>query len=113
MPMRLEVRLHDADAQQILREYVQRRLAFAVSRFNDRIGTVTFSIRSGSSERRGDFTCKVNVELHPFGAVRAQAAHPDVYSAIDQAVGRVARQCARKIERPRMMRSSRMSIRAA
>jgi ribosomal subunit interface protein len=111
--MRLDVRLHDTDAQGLLREYIQRRLAFAVSRFNDRIGGVTFSIRGGASERRGDFTCKANVELHPFGAVRAEAAHRDVYCAIDHAVRRLARQCAGKVERPRMMRSSRMSIRVA
>lgn len=111
--MRLEVKLRDTDAQGILRDYVQRRLAFAIGRFSDRIDGVTFSIQADSFERRGNFTCKVNVELQPFGAVQAEATNRDVYAAIDHTVRRLARRCARKVERPRMMRSSRMSIRAA
>lgn len=107
--MHTELKLHHVSPERLLRDYVERRLNFAVSRFGDRIVNVTTRITS-AGDKPEQLACHMTADLPPFGVITAEAIDEDVYSAIDRCAGRLARRCQSKRARPRS-RSDRASIR--
>jgi ribosomal subunit interface protein len=111
--MHLELKLHQLDAEELLRDYVERRLNFSLSRFGERVGRVTTRISVSDSSASQEITCRITADLRPFGVIVAEARDADVYTAIDRCSARLARRCESKSERPRSARSSRASIRTS
>lgn len=111
--MHIELKLHQVDPEKLLKSYVERRVNFGLSRFGERVGKVTTRIRVSDSGTAEDVTCRMSADLHPFGAILAEATDTDVYTAIDRCVARLARRCDSKCARPRSARSSRTSIRTS
>ncbi|HWR37303.1 MAG TPA: ribosome-associated translation inhibitor RaiA [Clostridia bacterium] len=100
--MNIELRVHNSDVVQMLRQYVERRLRFSLSKFGDRLSHVAVHISEDGTEVK---SCRVNVEAVPFGAVSAEASDSDVFAAIDRASGRVARQIGHKFQRARALQN--------
>lgn len=109
--MHTELKMSRVNPESLLRSYVERRLYFALSRFGSRVGRVTVTIAPDSSARTEDLSCRIIADLHPFGAVIAEASDADVYSAIDRAVARLVRRCQSKCARQRSGTERRTSIR--
>jgi ribosomal subunit interface protein len=109
--MHSEFKLHGVNAEELLREYVERRLHFALGRFGERIARVTTRISAHVGNRSNDLTCRITADLQPFGAVTAEASNADVYTAIDRCISRLTRQCQSKCTRSRSGQSGRASIR--
>ena len=111
--MHIELKLNRVDPEDLLMSYVERRLNFGLSRFGERVRRVTARIRASEGSTPGEITCRISADVHPFGAILAEATDADVYTAIDRSVARLARRCDSKCTRPRSARSSRTSIRTS
>lgn len=109
--MHTELKLHGVSPEQFFRSYVERRLRFAVSRFGDRIGTVTTRISTPTQGPANDVLCQISADFRPFGTITAEASDPDVFSAIDRCIGKFTRRCESKSARSRSRRPNRFSIR--
>jgi putative sigma-54 modulation protein len=106
--MQIEMRIGNADWNEILRSYAERRLKFALGRFGDRVGRVVVRTDTKGSV---EHTCCINAEILPFGHVEVQESDHDLFSAIDRAAGRTGRMFGRKLSRLREARLGRESIR--
>ena len=108
--MYVEFRAVSTDAAEALRNYVERRLRFSLSRFGDRVGRVSATI---SRDNAGTFTCRIHTEILPFGAVSVRETDLDLFAVIDRATGRLGRLFKRELERVREARNTRESVRLA
>jgi len=106
--MRIQTNFSDADASDAIRNYVERRLRFALGRSGQRVGQITVRIRpdgpSGSH-------CRIRAEMMPFGLVVVEHSDPDLFTAIDRVTGKLGRQFGRELDRIRHSRMSRDSVR--
>jgi putative sigma-54 modulation protein len=100
--MRLQIRtknfrLHDTD-----REEMERRLQFALSRFNGRIYQVTVGLADLNGPRGGaDKKCRLVVRLIPSGKVTIEETHANVSAAVALAADRASRAVGRELRRRR------------
>ena len=90
--MQVDLRIRNTDLTNVLRSYAERRLRFALSRFGDRAGHVVVTVSELKSADHGIATsCRISADIRPFGQVAARETDPDLYAAIDRAVGRIGR----------------------
>ncbi len=98
-------RLHDTD-----REEMERRLQFALSRFDGRISQVTVGLADVNGPRGGaDKQCRLVVRLAPSGKVTIEETHANVSAAVALAAGRAGRAIGRALQRRRNARHHRSS----
>ncbi len=98
--MQVELRIKNTDLLAVLKTYTDRRLRFALSRLGGRVGNVVVVISEITDVAQGVLkNCHINVEIKPFGEVVAREEDPNLYTAIDRAVGRVGRLCASRLSR--------------
>ena len=110
--MNLELRVNKLDAAELLRDYVERRLRFAIGRFGTRVARVIVDVsRDGSKVRES--TCHMTVVMVPIGEITVHENDPDLLAAIDRAAGRAGRRVARQLKRAHQTRARRQSIRIA
>jgi ribosomal subunit interface protein len=110
--MELELRMQELNLNEVLRDYIERRLRFALSRFQSRVGKVTFRISDENGPRGGnDKTCRISAEILPSGTVVLESTQANLFTAIDAATDRLRRAVAREVEQRRDARLSRDSIR--
>jgi len=102
--MRVEVRGHGVEVSAALREHVERRLAFALDRFRERIESAYSILRdvNGSARHGVDKECRIALVLRTSGSVSAHARRADLYQAIDVAAGAIGRSLAREVTRQRV-----------
>jgi len=99
--MQVELRIRNTDLADVLRNYTDRRLRFAVSRFGDRVGrvVVTVSGLNGQGLAAAAVNCHIGAELKPFGQLAVQESDLNLYTAIDRAAGRLGRLFAMRLGR--------------
>lgn len=98
--MRVELRIRNTDLASVLRNYADRRLRFALSRFGDRVGRVVVTLsKFDGAEQSIAKSCHITAELRPFGQVATREVDPNLYTAIDRAVGRLGRLFASRLGR--------------
>lgn len=101
--MRISIRTKSTDCGEDLREYTDRRTAFALSRFANSVEAVDVLLEDvngprGGVDRRCRFIVKVRREPDP---VVAETTHQDIRAAIDLTSSRIARSVARALDRRR------------
>ena len=81
------------------REYIRHCIANALNRRVDRIADAVIALEDLNGPRGGkDQRCCVTLLLSPRGSVRAQATGSDLWSVVDRAVQKAARQLDRFLE---------------
>jgi ribosome-associated translation inhibitor RaiA len=81
------------------REFIRRCIANALDRRLDRIADVVIALEDLNGPRGGkDQRCCVTLLLSPRGSVRARATGSDLWSVVDRAVQKAARQLDRLLE---------------
>jgi ribosome-associated translation inhibitor RaiA len=81
------------------RDQIDRRLRYALSRFEGHIGRVSVRLTPRSAlDERGSIHCRLSVTLAPSGMVRAEDADDVAYEAVGRAADRMARTVARDLE---------------
>lgn len=80
-------------------EYIRRCIAHALNRRLGRVADAVIALEDLNGRRGGkDQRCGVTLLLSPRGSVRAQATGCDVWSVVDRAVQKAARQVDRLLE---------------
>jgi putative sigma-54 modulation protein len=98
--MQVEIRIRNTDLSSVLRNYAERRLRFALSRFGDRAGRVLVTVSGLDSADQGIATnCDISAEVRPFGLVTARETGRDLYAVIDRAAGRLGRLFTTRLDR--------------
>ncbi len=100
--MHIEVRTRGFSITPGLREAIERRLAFALDRYEQRIARVRVVVGDLNGPRGGeDKSCRIEVRLRGARTVRATAVDEDAYAAVGVAAQRAGRGVARALERER------------
>src|SRR4051794_24182916 len=102
--MNLRVKVSNADIDELLGRYIDKRLRVALGRFGDRVGEVFVKLN-------GSYQCRITTELLPFGKFAVDESGSDLFSTIDTAIGRVGRRFRRELERVGEVRNVRESVR--
>lgn len=83
-----------------LRHLIERRLLFALARFDSRIVQVEFVVNDENGPRGGvDKTCRVAIILHRAGDVLVNDKDADMAKCISRVAQRAGRAVARAIEK--------------
>lgn len=106
--MQLDVRTHNLDISEVLTNYVERRLRFALGRFGERVGQISVRLCRNA---RTEMECRISTELKPFGRVAVEETDTDLFTAVDRATGRVGRLFGRELQRSHDIRIGRDSVR--
>jgi putative sigma-54 modulation protein len=98
--MRVDVRSRDIEVTAALREHVERRVRFALGRFDGQVQRVTARLVDDNGPRGGaDKRCRLDVRVRAAGPVIVDDRDPDLYAAIDRAADRIGRAVARVVQR--------------
>jgi ribosomal subunit interface protein len=103
--MKLTLSSKNMKLSEALREHIEHRLYFALSRFSPKIARVSVRVEDINGPRGGvDKQCKIVVKLDRLGELSVEATDAEVYAAVDSAADRVGRTVRRELERRRTMR---------
>lgn len=95
-----------------LPDHIERRLRFALSRFDGRIQKVLVFLQDQNGPKGGiDKVCRVLVKTRDCGAVVAAVVDSDWMVAVDRATTRIGHAVARHIERLRDKHNPRSVVR--
>lgn len=98
--MWLTIHLQSLDIDNVVREHVERRLSFALSRLEDQIEHVTVHLIDENGPRGGrDKRCRVVVEVLRRNRVVVEDTDSDLKAAINRAANRVRLTVRRKVDR--------------
>ncbi len=98
--MRVVIHGQDMDVDRSLKEYVQRRLQFALARFSTRIREVAARLADVNGDRGGrDRSCRFMVHLIPTGTIVIEDVDADPFVVIDRAADRAGWAVARELRR--------------
>jgi putative sigma-54 modulation protein len=103
--MQMRIFGQDLNVNPVLREWVERRLSFALDRFAARIAEVTVRFRDINGPKGGvDQQCRIEVATIRSGKLTAQATGRDAEEAVSVAADRIARRLKDGIDRKRTIR---------
>jgi len=102
--MRLDIRGHLLPLTGPLRQFVARRLWFALSRFQDQIEEVTVRLSDEHRPKGGtDKVCRVVAKVSA-RRLFVKDADPDLHAAVSHAAERLERAVSRELEIDRVLR---------
>lgn len=97
--MNIEIRAKGMAVTDGMRAHVERRLAFALDRFGERVERVTVRVADVNGPRGGpDKACSLDAALRAGGSVHIDERDLDAYAAIDRAAHRLGHTVARRLE---------------
>lgn len=98
--MQIEIRGQHVELTGALRSHIERRVVFALGRFQSRIYRVTVRLQDVNGPRGGvDKGCRLSVELSGGGSQHVEERSSDLFIAVDGAVDRAARVVEREFSR--------------
>lgn len=90
------------EIQQGLREHIERRLTFALSRFGSRVLRTVVYLTDNNGPKGGiDKSCLIVVRLRGLGEVIAEVVDTDWPVTVDRATTRIGHSVSRDLERQR------------
>lgn len=108
--MRITTTTRDVELTDSLREYVEYRLAFALSPFQDRIRGVVVVLSDINGSKGGiDKRCLLKVRLRGLSELIIDETEADFQIAVNRAADRAKRDLARRLWRVRSAFSERIS----
>lgn len=100
--MLIEVTKRSVTLAEGVREWIERRLQFALGRFSSRIRRVSVIFSDVNGNRGGcDKQCRLRIALIPSGEVVVEDIDPSVVTAVANVAERAARSVSRALERRR------------
>ena len=98
--MQISIVDHHASLTPETAELAERRLLFALARFDSKVDRVSLVVGDENGPRGGiDKACSVSVKLHRLPEVRVSSKDADVSASIAHAADRAGRAVSRAIER--------------
>ncbi|UCF33018.1 MAG: HPF/RaiA family ribosome-associated protein [Phycisphaerales bacterium] len=100
--MQLDIRARKVKLPSATREFIERRLGFALGRFGHRVSKVMVLLEHLNAPKDGmGVRCRIEGGIVPRGMVMAETTDVDVNSAVSRAVDRMARRVRDAIDRRR------------
>ena len=100
--MNILIKARGVEVSEVLKEYIERRIGFAVDRFESRLSTVNVSLSDANGPRGGeDKVCQLNAEIEGGGAVLIEEAGFTYTTAVDVASRRLQYALTRRLNRRR------------
>lgn len=88
-----------------LRDHIERRLTYALSRFGSRVNRVTVYLADRNGPKGGiDKSCRIVVRLRGLGETVSVVDDTDWTVAVDRAATRIGHSVSRELERKRDIR---------
>ena len=98
--MKLSISGKNIKVDDAMKEHIDRRIRFALSRFSPRISRVSVTVEDVNGPRGGiDKRCRILVKLDRMEELQVEITDADVYAAVDAAADRVGRSVQRKLDR--------------
>ena len=98
--MRIEVQTKGTIVTGGVREHIERRIRFDLSRFQPETNQLNVYLNNVNGPRGGKYKqCLVRVRFSGLPDVVVEDTESDLYRAIDRAVGRTARVVSRRLQR--------------
>jgi len=105
--MKLEIRGRHIEITESIREYIERRLAFALDRFARKIRIVKLKVRDVNSSRGGvDKHCQLAVSFTDCSPITVESRDSSVQGAINRVSAKIRSLVARHFGRSRKRRRS-------
>lgn len=109
--MQFDIRTQGIELTTALREHVQRRMSFALARFQDRLDHVAVRLSDDNGPRGGiDKRCLIRLSLTGSAKVIITEVCADMMTAIDRAADRAALTTARRLKRNREFTPTRVAL---
>jgi ribosomal subunit interface protein len=100
--MDIDIQARDFSVTQAIREYIKRRIGYALSTRLHHIKGIVVRLADVNGPRGGkDKYCQVQVRLPRLATVVVEDTETDLYVAIDRAAERASRTVARRLTRQR------------
>ena len=100
--MQLKMQVRNTGATNNLRSYVERRLGFALDRFEQRIRRVSICLADLNGPRGGvDKVCRIQAQVSLAGTLTVEERSADIYRAVDGAAHRLQKSVRRTLRRRR------------
>src|SRR5258708_37297356 len=100
--MRLDIHSQGVELNDETREHVERRLQFALARFEPRLMWAAVYLSDQNGPRGGvDKRCRILVRLRKHGELIVEVDDADLNAAVDGAADRIAQSLVRELERRR------------
>jgi len=102
--MKLSISGKNMKLDDAMKEHIERRVYFALSRFSPRVARVTVTVEDVNGPRGGiDKRCRILVKLDRMEELKVESTDSGIYAAVDTAADRMGRSVQRKIERRRTL----------
>lgn len=107
--MRIEIRSHAMNTPREVHDHIRRRIGFSLSRFSDRIGSVTLRLTDLNGPKGGeDKHVRLILTVPGEERIVIEETDPNLLAAVDNAIGRSARTLARVVDRGRTFQRRRV-----
>ena len=98
--MQIEIRGQHIELDESVKSHIERRVVFAIGRFQSRLRRVTVRVADINGPRGGvDKRCRIAVELAPSGSLVVEDVDSELFSVIDRATDRLGRAVEREVGR--------------
>jgi putative sigma-54 modulation protein len=105
--MKLEIRGQHVEITDSIHEYIERRLAFALDRFAEKIRIVRLRVRDVNGSRGGvDKSCQLGISLTYSAPITVESRDSSIQGAIDRVCGKLSSLLTRHFGRRRKCRRS-------
>ena len=102
--MKLSISGKNMKLDDAMKEHIERRVYFALSRFSPRVARVAVTVEDINGPRGGiDKRCSILVKLDRIEELKVESTDSKVYVAVDAAADRIGRSVQRKVERRRTL----------
>lgn len=96
----IQIRARNGEVSDALRTHVERRLAYVLARFGQRVARVIVRFSDAQGDAGSDTRCQIHIGLQSRSA-RVEDTHADPFVAIDRAAELLSRSVARVLDRER------------
>jgi putative sigma-54 modulation protein len=104
--MKIDIRSSNLPRSESLHAHIERKLAFALGRFADRIRVVHVRVRDLNGPRGGiDKLCRMVLFVAPRSSLVVEATDADAYAAVSQAALKLQERFVRNLTRKRGARA--------
>lgn len=100
--MKIEIKTKHVNNESMVREYIEKKVHFALDRVDARVDKVTIRLEDETKDSgRFDGLCRIEVEVHPRGHIHVSSTGESTYDCVLQAVRKMEHAVKHDIDRHR------------
>ena len=100
--MKIEIKTKNVKNESMVREYVERKVHFALDRIDARVEKVTVRLEDETKDsNKFDGSCRIEVEIHPRGHIHVSSIGESTYDCVLQAVRKMEHAVKHELDRSR------------